>query len=322
VPRLCLYALLAALAVLGAGGARAQDYPNRPITLIVPFPPGGSTSIVARIVADKLSEGLGQPIVVENRGGAGGTVGTRSAAKSAPDGYTLLLSYTGTLAIGPSLYANAGYDPRKDFDPIGRIGSAPSMLLAHPSFAVHSVAELIVYTKANPGKVNYGSAGIGTVGHVAGEYLAALAGIKLTHIPYKGTGPVMTDLLGGHILLGFAPIPAGHSNVLAGSLRALGVTSAKRSALVPDVPSIAETLPGFDAALLYGLVVPAGTPRPIIERLNKELRKTVSADDVRQRLAIEGAEPLVSTPEEYAADIDREETKWSQVVKASGAKGE
>jgi tripartite-type tricarboxylate transporter receptor subunit TctC len=291
VPRLCLYAFLAALAVLGAGVARSQDYPHRPITLIVPFPPGGSTSIVARIVADRLSEGLGQPIIVENRGGAGGTVGTRSAAKSAPDGYTLLLSYTGTLAIGPSLYANAGYDPRKDFDPIGRIGSAPSMLLAHPSFAVHSVAELIAYAKANPGKVNYGSAGIGTVGHIAGEYLATLANIELTHIPYKGTGPVMTDLLGGHILLGFAPIPAGHSNVLAGSLRALAVTS-------------------------------AGTPRPIIERLNRELRKTVSADDVRLRLAIEGAEPFVSTPEEYAADIDREETKWSQVVKASGAKGE
>jgi tripartite-type tricarboxylate transporter receptor subunit TctC len=324
VPRLSLCALLTTLAVLGAaaGAARADDYPSRPITLMVPFPPGGSTNIVARIIADKLSEGLGQPIIIDNRGGAGGTVGTRSAARSAPDGYTLLLSYTGTLAIGPSLYANVGYDPRKDFDPVGRIGTAPNMLLAHPSFAVHSVAELIAYAKANPGKVNYGSAGIGTVGHVAGEYLSTLAGIKLTHIPYKGTGPAMTDLLGGHILLGFAPIPAGHSNVLAGSLRGLAVTSAKRSTLVPDIPTIAETLPGFDAALLYGLVAPAGTPRAIIARLNQELRKAVSADDVRQRLAIEGAEPLVSTPEEYAADIDREETKWSQVVKASGAKGE
>jgi tripartite-type tricarboxylate transporter receptor subunit TctC len=319
VPKLGRYAFLAALMALGAADlARAESYPNRPVTLIVPFPPGGSTDIVARIVADKLSETLGQPIVVDNRGGAGGTVGTRAAAKSAPDGYTLLLSYTGTLAIGPSLYANVGYDPRKDFDPVGRIGTAPSMLLAHPSFPAHSVAELIGYAKANPGKVNYGTAGVGTVGHIAGEYLATLAGIKLTHIPYKGTGPVMTDLLGGHILLGFAPIPAGHSNVLAGSLRALAVTSASRSTLVPDIPTIAETLPGFDAVLLYGLVAPAGTPHPIIERLNR----AVSADDLRRRLATEGAEPLASTPQEYAADIDREETKWSQIVKASSAKGE
>ncbi|MGP0093797.1 MAG: Bug family tripartite tricarboxylate transporter substrate binding protein [Xanthobacteraceae bacterium] len=323
MPKLGRYAFLAALVVLGAAGlARAESYPDRPVTLIVPFPPGGSTDIIARIVADKLSEALGQPIVVENRGGAGGTVGTRAAAKSAADGYTLLLSYTGTLAIGPSLYANVGYDPRKDFAPVGRIGTAPSMLLAHPSFPAHSVAELIGYAKANPGKVNYGTAGVGTVGHIAGEYLATLAGIKLTHIPYKGTGAVMTDLLGGHILLGFAPIPAGHSNVLAGSLRALAVTSASRSTLVPDIPTIAETLPGFDAVLLYGLVAPAGTPRPIIERLNQELRKAVSAEDVRRRFATEGAEPLASTPQEYAVDIDREETKWSQVVKVSGAKGE
>jgi tripartite-type tricarboxylate transporter receptor subunit TctC len=175
VPKLGLWALFAALAVLGpTGHARTETYPNRPITLIVPFPPGGSTDIVARIVADKLAGALRQPIVVDNRGGAGGTVGSRAAAKSAPDGYTLLLSYTGTLAVGPSLYANVGYDPRKDFDPVGRIGTAPSMLLAHPSFPARSVSELIAYAKVNPGKVDYGSAGVGTVGHVAGEYLATL----------------------------------------------------------------------------------------------------------------------------------------------------
>src|SRR3954467_10394325 len=191
-------AALLALA-LAAAPAVAQDYPNRPITLIVPFPPGGSTTIVGRIIADKMSEVLGQSIVVDNRGGAGGTIGTRAVAKSAPDGYTLLLGYTGTLAIGPTLYPSAGYDPRKDFEPIGMIGHAPNSLVVHPSFNVHSVKELVAYAKANPGKVNYGSAGVGTVSHVAGVYFANAAGVELTHIPYKGTGPALADLLGGHI---------------------------------------------------------------------------------------------------------------------------
>src|ERR1700682_4942095 len=184
--------------VAGLGSAAAQDYPNRPITLVVPFPPGGSTTIVARIVADKMSEALGQSIVIDNRGGAGGTIGSRAVSKSAPDGYTILLGYTGTLAIGPTLYGNVGYDPRRDFEPIGQIGTAPNTLVVHPSLPVHSVAELIAYAKANPGKVNYGSAGIGTVSHVCGEYFATTAGVKLTHIPYKGTGPAVLDLPGRH----------------------------------------------------------------------------------------------------------------------------
>ena len=225
----CLAVLMALAAPVAAS---AQDYPTRPITLVVPFPPGGSASLVARIVADKMSETLGQPIVVDNRGGAGGTIGARYVAKSAPDGYTLLLGYTGTLAIGPSLYANVGYDPRKDFAAIGRIGSAPTMLVVHPSFPVHSVAELIAYAKANPGKVNFGSAGIGTVSHLAGELLATMAGIKLVHVPYKGTGPALTDLIGGHIPMVFTPIPAAHGQAESGLLRALAVTqraSARRS---------------------------------------------------------------------------------------------
>jgi tripartite-type tricarboxylate transporter receptor subunit TctC len=301
----------------------AQNYPTRPITLIVPFPPGGSTTIVARIVTDRMADAIGQQFVVDNRGGAGGTLGTRQAAKSAPDGYTIALGYTGTLAIGPSLFPNVGYDVRDDFAPIGRIGVAPSALVVHPSFPARSVAELIAYAKANPGKVNYGSAGIGTVGHVAGEYFAITTGIKLTHIPYKGTGPAMTDLLGGHIPLSFSPIPAVHESAKSGLLRMLAVTSAKRSALLADVPTIAESgVPGFDAVLRYGLVAPAGTPRPIIERLNTALRATLASEEVRNRLAIEGAEPLPSTPEEYAVDIDHEETQWSKVIKASGAKAE
>jgi tripartite-type tricarboxylate transporter receptor subunit TctC len=303
--------------------AAAQNYPTRPITLIVPFPPGGSTTIVARIVTDRMADAIGQQFVVDNRGGAGGTLGTRQVAKSAPDGYTIALGYTGTLAIGPSLFPNVGYDVRADFAPIGRIGVAPSTIVVHPSFPVHSVAELIAYAKANPGKVDYGSAGVGTVGHVAGEYFAIATGIKLTHIPYKGTGPAMTDLLGGHIPLSFSPIPAVHESAKNGLLRMLAVTSAKRSALVPEMPTVAESgVPGFDAVLRYGLVAPAGTPRPIIERLNTALRATLASEEVRNRLAIEGAEPLPSTPEEYAVDIDHEETQWSKVIKASGAKSE
>jgi tripartite-type tricarboxylate transporter receptor subunit TctC len=303
--------------------AAAQNYPTRPITLVVPFPPGGSTTIVARIVTERMADAIGQQFVVDNRGGAGGTLGTRQVAKSAPDGYTIALGYSGTLAIAPSLFPNLGYDVRADFAPIGRIGVAPSAVVVHPSFPAHSVAELIAYAKANPGKVNYGSAGIGTVGHVAGEYFAIESGIKLVHIPYKGTGPAITDLLGGHIPLSFSPIPAVHESAKGGLLRMLAVTSAKRSTLLPDVPTIAESgVPGFDAVLRYGLVAPAGTPRPIIERLNTALRTALESKAVGNRLAIEGAEPLPSTPEQYAVDIDREETQWSKVIKASGAKAE
>jgi len=318
-------ALIAALAAitLAAIPASAQDYPNRPITLVVPFPPGGSTTIVGRIIAEKMSEVLGQSIVVDNRGGAGGTLGSRAVAKSAPDGYTILLGYSGTLAIGPTLYGNVGYDPRKDFDPIGRIGTAPNTLVVHPSVPVHSVSELIAYAKASPDAINYGSAGIGTVSHVCGEYFASAAGIKLAHVPYKGTGPAIIDLLGGHIPMAFAPVPATHEHAKAGKLRMLAVTSAVRSTLLPDVPTIAEAaLPGFEAVLRYGLVAPPGTPQPIIARLNAALNTALKSDDVRSHLAIEGAEPLPSTPEEYAADIDREETQWSKVVKASGARAE
>jgi tripartite-type tricarboxylate transporter receptor subunit TctC len=317
------HALTALALIAGLGTAAAQDYPSRPITLVVPFPPGGSTTIVARIVSDKMSEVLGQSIVVDNRSGAGGTVASRAVSKAAGDGYTILLGYTGTLAIGPTLYGNVGYDPRKDFEPIGRIGTAPNTLVVHPSMPVHSVAELIDYAKANPGKLNYGSAGVGTVSHVCGEYFASTAGIQLTHVPYKGTGPAIVDLLGGHIPMAFAPIPATHENAQSGKLRMLAVTSAVRSTLLPDVPTIAEAaLPGFEAVLRYGLVAPAGTPHPIVERLNAALNAALANDEVRKRLAIDGAEPLPGTPADYANDIDREEAQWSKVVKASGAKAE
>jgi tripartite-type tricarboxylate transporter receptor subunit TctC len=317
-------AVAAALALqIPLDTAHAQNYPNRAITLVIPFAPGGSTSIVGRGIADKMSELLGEKVVVDNRPGAGGTVGTKAVAKSDPDGYTLVLGYTGTLAIGPSLYKNAGYDPRKDFAPIGLIGNAPNSLVVHPSFPAKTIAELIAYAKANPGKVNFGSAGAGTVSHITGEYFAASAGIKLVHIPYKGTGPVLTDLLGGHIPMAFAPIPASHPNVSAGMLRALAVTSMTRSSLLPDVPTIAESaLPGFDASLYYGLAAPAGTPRPIIDKLNKALRDALASEEVKRQLTQDGTEITPGTPEDYAAFIDKDEKKWSQLLKASGVEQE
>jgi tripartite-type tricarboxylate transporter receptor subunit TctC len=318
---------LCAIVALAWGGlltqAQAQNFPTRPITLVIPFAPGGSTSIVGRGIADKMSELLGEKVIVDNRPGAGGTVGTRAVAKSDPDGYTLVLGYTGTLAIGPSLFKKAGYDPRKDFAPIGVIGNAPNSLVVHPSFPAKTVAELIVYAKANPGKVNFGSAGAGTASHITGEYFARSAGISLVHVPYKGTGPALVDLIGGHIPMAFAPIPASHPNVSAGTLRALAVTSTTRSSLMPDVPTLAEAgLQGFDASLYYGLAAPAGTPRPIVEKLNRVLRDALASDEVKKQLAADGTEITPGTPEDYADFIDKDEKKWSQLVKASGVEQE
>jgi tripartite-type tricarboxylate transporter receptor subunit TctC len=319
--------LCAAAAVLvvqaSAPRAQAQAYPDHPVTLIIPFAPGGSTSIVGRVIADKMSETLGEKIIVDNRPGAGGTVGTRAVAKSAPDGYTIGLGYTGTLAIGPTLYSKAGYDPRKDFAPIGLIGNAPNSLVVHPSFPARTLAEMIAYAKENPGKVNFGSAGAGTASHITGEYFARAAGVTLIHIPYKGTGPALVDLIGGHIPMAFAPIPAAHASVSAGQLRALAVTSPSRTSLLPEIPTIAESgLPGFDAALYYGLIAPAGTPLPIIDKLNKALRVALAADDVKNRLLQDGTEPTPGTPEAYAAFIDQDESKWSAILRSSNIKEE
>ena len=318
--RFLLAAIAAALALSAVlPQAFSQTYPARPITLIVPFPPGGSTTVVARIIGEKMSETIGQPVVIDNRGGAGGTVGTRSAAKSAPDGYTILLSYTATMAIGPNLQASAGYDPRKDFAPIGRIGSTPMVIVVHPDLKAKSISDLIKVVKNDPNPLQYGSAGVSTVGHLAGEMFAHMAGIKMLHIPYKGSGPMMTDLLGGHIKMSFTNVPVAHGSVASGKLRALAIASSQRSAMMPEVPTAAETgLPGYEAGLLYGLVAPAGTPKPIIDRLNKELRAALATAEVQKRLATEGADAMPSTPEEYVADIDREEIAWAKLLKAIG----
>jgi tripartite-type tricarboxylate transporter receptor subunit TctC len=319
-----LPAMAIVAAIIGVpAAAAAQDYPSRPITLIVPYAAGGGNDVMARAAADKMSRTLGQQIVIENRGGAGGSIATRQIAKSAPDGYTLGLGGTGTLAINPTLYANAGYDPRKDFAPVGLIATSALVVCVHPSLPVRSIADLIALAKREPGKLNFASAGAGSGIHLGTEYFATMAGIKLTHVPYKGSSPALTDLVGGHVAIYFSSLPPAVGLVKEGKVRALAVTGAKRSPIFPDLPTVAEAaLPGYEAVLHYGVVAPAGTPRAIIDKLSAALRAAVMSDDLKTRLADDGAEPLPSTPEDYAADIDREESKWSTIVKKSGAKAE
>jgi tripartite-type tricarboxylate transporter receptor subunit TctC len=319
------HALAAALVFLASTigtGAQAQSYPDHPITLVVPYAAGGGNDVLARLVAERMSKSVGQQIVIENRGGAGGTIATRQVAKSAPDGYTLLIA-TSSLAINPSLYPNIGYDPRKDFAPVGLIASSSNVVLLHPSVPASSIAELIALAKASPGKLNFASTGSGSSVHLAAELFASMAGIKLTHVPYRGSAPALTDLLGGHVDIMFGTLPPSVGLVRQGKLRALAVTGPQRSIALPELPTVAEAgLAGYEAVLHYGLVAAAGTPRPIIDKLNTALRAALAEEALQQRLAVEGAEPLPSTPEEYAADIDREEIKWSKIVQESGAKGE
>ena len=316
-------ASLALLVLSAAGLAAAQDYPSRPITLIVPYAAGGGNDLMARIAAEKMSKLIGQHVVIENRGGAGGSIATRQVAKAEPDGYTLGLGGTGTLAIDPTLYGNVGYDPRKDFAPIGLIASSALVVCVHPSLAAHSIADLIALAKAQPGSLNYASAGTGSGIHLATEYFAAVAGIKLTHIPYKGSSPALADLAGGHVAIYFSSLPPAIGLVREGKVRALAVTSAKRTAMLPDLPTVAEAaLPGYDVVLHYGIVAPGGTPRAVVEKLSVALRNAVMSEELKARLADDGAEPLASTADEYAADIDREESKWSAIVKLAGAKAQ
>ena len=314
---------LAAALSLASSAAVAQDYPTRPITLVVPYAAGGGNDVMARIVAEKMSKSLGQQIVIENKGGAGGSIATRQVAKSPPDGYTLGLGGTGTLAINPTLYPNVGYDPRRDFAPVGLIATSALVVLVHPSVQANSIGELIALAKREPGKLNYASAGSGSGIHLGTELLAHMAGINLTHIPYKGSSPALADLLGGHVAIYLSSLPAAVALVKDGRVRALAVTGPKRSPIFPDLPTVAEAaLPGYEAVLHYGIVAPAGTPQPVIGRLSAALSGALAEEDVRERIARDGAEVMSMTPAEYAADIDREETKWSAIVKLSGAKVE
>jgi tripartite-type tricarboxylate transporter receptor subunit TctC len=308
---------------LVASFAHAQDYPTRTVTLIVPYPPGGGVDAMARIVADKLSAALGQQVVVDNRGGGSGLVGTRALIKSPPDGYTLFLGHTGSISINPTLYANSGFDPRKDFTAIGLVASMPVVLIAHPSFPAKTVGEMIALMKANPGKYNIGTSAVGTGGYLSAELFKSLTGVDAQIVPYKGTAGVMNDLLGGHVPVAFGVLPPALGNIQAGTLRTMAVLSPTRFSLLPDVPTAEESgLPGFVSVLHYGVLAPAGTPRPIVDRLNAELRKLVDADEVKQRIHTEGGDPLTSTPDEYAADIDKEEAKWGALIRKLNLKVE
>ena len=310
-------------ALLATTGAWAQDYPSRPVTLIVPYAAGGGNDVMARIVAEKMSRSLGQQIVIENKGGAGGSIATRQVAKAAPDGYTLGLGGTGTHAINPTLYPNVGYDPRKDFAPVGLIATSALVVLVNTSVPATTIGELIALARRDPGKLNYASAGVGSGIHLGAELFATMAGVKLTHIPYKGSAPALTDLVGGHVAIYFSSLPPAIALIKEGKVRALAVTGPQRSALLPNLPTVAEAaLPGYESVLHYGIVAPAGTPRPIVEKLNAAMQAALAEADVRERIIADGAEPLPGTPEDYAADIDREETKWSKVVRVSGAKVE
>jgi tripartite-type tricarboxylate transporter receptor subunit TctC len=319
----CSNRLVLAIAalVLATAPAQAQDYPTRSITLVVPYAAGGGNDAMARIVAEHMSKTLGQQIVIENRGGAGGTIATRAVAKAAPDGYTLVLGGTGTLAVNPTLYSNVGYDPRKDFAPVGLIATSALVLLIHPGVEANSVPELIGLARKEPGKLNYASAGPGSGIHLAAELFASMAGVKLTHVPYKGSGPALNDLLGGHVQIYFSSLPPAVGMRAEGKVRALAVTGPQRSHVFPDLPTVAEAaLPDYEAVLHYGIAAPAGTPRPVVDKLNGALRAALASAETKSVLVASGADPMPSTPEEYAVDIDREETRWSRIVRKIGVK--
>ncbi|TWG79968.1 tripartite-type tricarboxylate transporter receptor subunit TctC [Cupriavidus gilardii J11] len=304
-----------------SGAALAQDaYPTKPITMIVPFSAGGTTDILARIVGLQLGKALGQPVVIENRPGAGGNIGASLAAKAQGDGYTLFMGTIGTHAINQSLYTKLPYDPVKDFAPITRVAMVPNLVVVNPNVPAKSVKELIAYVKANPGKLSYGSSGNGSSMHLSGELFNSMTGLQIQHIPYKGSAPAVNDLLGNQIGLMFDNLPSSYQHVKAGKLRPLAVTSAKRSPALPDVPTVAEAgVPGYEATSWFALYATGGTPKPIVDRLNAEVVKILAMPDVQKQMAGQGAEPHPEKPEQLAAFMKTEAAKWAKVVKASGA---
>ena len=315
-----MHKLLSLLLLTLAGLSHAQTWPTRPIRLVVPFAAGGTTSILGRAMADKLAPLLGQPVVVDNRPGAGGNVGMDAVAKSEPDGYTLLMGPIG-LAINPALYNKMSFDPIRDLAPIGLYAGVPNLLVVHPSVPAQSLKELIALFNANPGKYNYASNGNGTSSHLAAEMLKSSAGVDIVHIPYKGGAPAMADLLAGQVTMLFDQMPAVLPQVKGGKVRALGVSSAQRSAAAPEVPSLAEAgLPGFDMTVWFGLLAPARTPPAVLQRVNAEMGKVLQDPEFRTFLAGLGVSPLGGSPDAFASFIQAETQRWAQVVKASGAR--
>ena len=309
------------LCLLGAATADAQQYPNRPIRLIVGYPPGGPADITARLVAPYLTEALGQQIVIDNRAGAGGTVAATLTARAEPDGYTISIVANGEMAISPNL-RKLPYDPLKDFETVSRIGANQLALVVHPAVQAKSVAELVALAKAKPGTVNFASAGTGSTAHLAGELFKSLTGIDIVHVPYKGAGPALIDLIGGQVHMLITGYPGALPHIKAGRLRALGATGPKRMIAAPDLPTVSETVKGYDVTSSYGLVLPLRTPKAIVTRLHRETAAIVKKPEVREKLIALGFDPEGNTPAEFAAQIKSELAKWAKVIKIANVKVE
>jgi tripartite-type tricarboxylate transporter receptor subunit TctC len=318
--RFRLFALgLACLAVAGASDAQALDYPTRPVKLVVGFPAGGPTDVLARLIGQRLSERLGQQFVVENKPGAGSNIATEGVVKSAPDGYTILVCASAN-TINTSLYKRLSFDFARDLAPVAGLARVPNALLVHPAVPARSVPEFIAYAKTNAGKVNMASSGAGTTPHLAGELFKAMAGVDLTHVPYKGSAPAVTDLVGGQVQVWFGDLPTGLPHIRSGAIRALAVTTAARSDVLPDLPPIADTVPGFEASAWFGFVVPKVTPAEIVDKLNREINAALADPKVQARIAGLGSSPMIMTPAEFGAFIASETAKWAKAVALSGAR--
>jgi tripartite-type tricarboxylate transporter receptor subunit TctC len=317
-PRRTLLALALTLATPGL--VLAQDkYPSKPVTVVVPQSAGGANDTIARVIAQKLSEQLGQSFVVDNRTGAGGNVGTAAVARAKADGYTVMITADSSMVINPSLYANTGFDPIKDFEPVGTVATAGYVLVANPNFAARSTADLIALAKQQPGKINIGSAGNGTLNHLIGEMLSKTAGIDMVHVPYKGSAAAVTDLVAGQVQVSVQSLPSSIAFIRSGKIKVLGVVNQKRLPSLPDAPTIGETLKGFGATPWYGMFVPAGTPKHIVAQLNAEIAKALDSKEVQERLAGVGCEPYKSTQEQFATLVREDLPRWAKIVKASGA---
>lgn len=315
----CLVAGAAVFAALLPAAVLAQGYPAKPVRLIVPFAPGGTTDVLARLVAQELGEGLGQQVLVDNRPGAGGNIGTEAAVRSAPDGYTLVMSFDGTMAINPSTYAKLPFDPQRDLAPVANVAQVPLLFVVHPGVAARTIGEFVKLAKASPGRINYSSAGNGSTGHLTGELFKARAGIEMVHVSYKGGGQAVQDLLGGQIQMLVTALPTVEGHLKSGKLRALAFTSAQRVPGAPDVPTLAESgFPGFEVMSWYGILAPAGTPQEIVRKLNAEINRILRLPAVRDRMAALGAEPTGGTPEQFAATIKADAARWAKVVAEAG----
>ena len=313
----------AALALVAATGIHAAEYPAKPIRFVIAFPPGGASDVLTRLVGGRLSESLGQSLVYDNRPGAGGNIAGEIVAKSPPDGYTLLMGNNAILATNASLYKNMGFDPVKDLAPVVLLASQPNILVVHPSLPVKSVKELVALARARPGQLNYASSGSGLAAHLAGEMFKSMTGTSMVHIPYKGAGPALIDMLAGQCQVMFATALSVQPHLKSGRLRPLAVTTAKRSPSMPDLLTVAEAgVPGFEATTWHGVVAPSGTPQPVIGRLNGEINKVLQMPDVRERLTTQGAEVIGGTPKEFADYIKAEIPRWAKVIRDSGARAD